>query len=463
MQTLDFLSKWMFFVHRESPPLQIEKEFENLYKYIDSDTICKLIRCERDRTKGLGERDISVYLAKLWWEKNPFEAKKIITEFPKIGRWGDLLDIITFGIDEDACQFIYEIFAQQLKVDLYNMGKNLPISLASKWAPNENGGHDKKYKSAKQIAAILRGSLADYRKKYLSPLRKYGTIYESICNNNPIPHNILPTKTKIYNYNSLNTYENPFANNLSGLQYTPPFPYEIVNQIIINDENENSYLEEEWTKLINYYGNRFNLRNMPRMLIICDMENLHTSNWKSNLGLSMILSSLAPDGFKNQIMVGMETPFFAEINNLDSIYSQITILMDEIEMTYCSSEKQSYSKLKMIRKCIEILVSKYVKFDLDETEIPEMICILSNFENIDETLKQNLDAVFTQIGYTPPSWIFWNTGGIYNYKLPCKSTDKNVGLLKGHSLNLFQILLEKYGTNSFDIYTNTKHILDKFD
>ena len=152
----------------------------------------------RDCRGGKGERNLAKK-AWIWLFINyPNEFSKIIYLIPEYGRWDDvlcfwprILDLKLVSVEyisKNYCSKLHseesreelkrlqlefvKLIGNQLIKDKQSMLKGEPISLCAKWAPSEKGILNSKYQSVSLLCKTMNWSLTEYRKDYLTPLRK---------------------------------------------------------------------------------------------------------------------------------------------------------------------------------------------------------------------------------------------------------------------------------------------------
>lgn len=81
--------------------------------------------------------------------------------------WSEILNLI--GTDKEREALVY--YVRALEMDRHRMieNKKKQISDAALYAPTENGKHDRE---ARLIATMLDVDMRNYRRLYISPLRK---------------------------------------------------------------------------------------------------------------------------------------------------------------------------------------------------------------------------------------------------------------------------------------------------
>ena len=146
----------------------------------------KVIFYKRDCRGGEGNRQFFLKCYQWIIANHQTIAEKYMYYIPIFGCYKDLL----YFLDTPVEHKVYTIFANQLQLDLDSMNrckeqnKHISISLASKWCPSINSQYDKKYKFCKKLSEFLGVHTKNYqeflRKQYLSPLREYLKLTETL-------------------------------------------------------------------------------------------------------------------------------------------------------------------------------------------------------------------------------------------------------------------------------------------
>jgi hypothetical protein len=145
----------------------------------------------RDCRGGKGERDIGIKMLKwLFLNTDSKYFEKVFHLLPEYGRWDDLLfffphflDNIDINITEDQKIIqtkIIKFICNKLIEDQKLMNDGKPVSLVAKWCPTEGDSDDKKHKLVKTICSNMNITPKEYRTKYITPLRSYLRVVESL-------------------------------------------------------------------------------------------------------------------------------------------------------------------------------------------------------------------------------------------------------------------------------------------
>lgn len=160
----------------------------------------------RDCRGGKGERALG-RKSLVWLFLNyPDEFAKVSHLIAEYGRWDDLLELFPGVLklnsknlkflrnnyssnieDESSVEYLsliqqsfVDIVGNQLKKDKADMEQGNPISVCAKWAPTEGDSLDSQYGLVRTLCDSMGITLRAYRKQYLTPLRAYLQVVESL-------------------------------------------------------------------------------------------------------------------------------------------------------------------------------------------------------------------------------------------------------------------------------------------
>lgn len=123
----------------------------------------------RDCRGGGGEKEIFRQCLRWLSHSSPKYFKSLIPLIADYGSYKDYLFLFGTPVENEVISF----YSHQLAMDQWNLesGKG-SITLAAKWAPTENGAHDRQYQSVLKLSKALGVRKSEYRKNFLTPLRQ---------------------------------------------------------------------------------------------------------------------------------------------------------------------------------------------------------------------------------------------------------------------------------------------------
>lgn len=401
-----------------------------------------------------------------------------------------------------ACATIVE----RIKMDREAMRQGQAVSLAAKWCPREKGRFAWLYKhilaewKPEYFATSKNGSIntkvAAYKKagrefrKVLSALNRYmDTTQVKMCGKqwSEIDFNTVTSitlrknrlafmnKTKSGLTKHLpNEDREQCAQNLKShlaaamdnAQSDKPVKvhgkrasvYELVNDAILVKHNYTS--TEQDKNLIDLQWADNGTQNMPLNNIIPMADtsgSMATDNCVplyNSIGLSIRVSELANEAFKNRILTFSETPTWVNLDGITSFVEKV----DKVRKCDWGYNTNFYKALKMILDTI-------IEANLPPSEVTGMTLAIFSDMQIDMASGENMDTMYASIEkmyaetglksayktpYKPPHILFWNLRKTDGF--PTLSTQKNVTMLSGYSAVLLNAFCEK-GVEALQEYT----------
>jgi hypothetical protein len=431
----------------------------------------------RDCRGGKGERELGRYGLTWLFLKYPSYFSKIMNFLPKYGRWDDIMEIWPKKLDLNDIDFIcdnYCIDKNHIKIDYLkkvqndsilfvgnqlikdkkNMLEGNSISLCAKWCPSENCSLDIKYCLAKILCKTMKWSMKEYRKEFLSPLRKYLKIIETfVCNSewekidfDNIPYYCVKKYKKIFKKNIPEKYDfwknNTTNNNLL-------LPHQILSNIR-NNINTNMY-NKHWETI------EKNFEDLQNMICVCDvspsMYKWEDKNIISNflpvdisISLSLLISKYNNTIFNNHIISFSTNPEFIIIDNQDSLSEK-----------YNKIKNMNWEGNSNIDSILTLILDKLLKHKKIENSPDSLIIIsdmkINNLEYENDTI--NLDKItqtYKLNGYKIPKIIFWNLNSSSN-ELPIYQIN-NITIISGFSLIILKNIIFKKNFDASDIMNN---------
>jgi hypothetical protein len=234
-------------------------------------------------------RKVLIWLSYYWTN---FIDPNLI-HIPFYGTWKDYLSLFDTPLEDQ----MVTIFTNSLKSD-FKASSPDRTSLAAKYAPSENGFHDKKFSAVSKFAKKLKCSKEIYRKKYISPLRKRLNICEikiadprqSFGTNDVIP------------IEASKKYKNALDRRDIVLRkiYNPKTSVEIIKTLskFVGPWGieKNRYIEKLWGKL---FKDRFLMENY--VCVIDIQGSLAFKEGSISLITALLLSNVTHDSFHKKI------------------------------------------------------------------------------------------------------------------------------------------------------------------
>lgn len=419
----------------------------------------------RDCRHGKGERTLG-RKALQWLAINYSQSfSKILRLIPEYGRWDDLFIIFPNAVllnrmdnylskDVDIESFkklqsvAVKMFASRLQEDICRMQIGSNISLAAKWAPTENDHKDQRFDLVETLCKELGVTKSDYRKKYISPLRRYLKLVENNLRLNQfhtIRYDKMPNMAFQKYFNSfkkkdevaLNLYlkdTTSVVNKTSNM-----FPHDILREYdIFNANDVNHQIEIKWK----YY-----LENYKNMNIKKTIPVLHTSSsfYKNKtmflraVSFALFISRKSCAPFNNLIIRNTDSPF----HYAPAQEHVITTLKQLIEY-------QPESNVDIL-KVMKMILHNAKQHHLRQEDMPSYLLYICDVDCIKtdiikskfaskSVLMQTIQSLFESSGYVAPKIIFFNMNSS-STSFPILSNHQNVGMISGYSPQIMKSIL----------------------
>ena len=403
------------------------------------DYAMKLLFYARDIRGGLGERrlfnTVILYLCK----KRPESVIKNLKYFSKFGRFDDILTLLDTKCQDALGEYIRSV----LETDLKNLNTESGISLLAKWLPSVNTSSKDKKEQAKKICRLLGMKERDYR-KMLSALRKKAGIIENSMRirDYSFDYSAVPSKAmfkyrKSFYKNDKERYAEYISavnNGKAKMNASVIYPYEIVHSIITENQSCESLnaLDTIWKNLPFCTDNRNALAVIDGSASMYSCYGASVAPISVAISLGIYFAERSKGAFANHFITFSKTPRLIEIMG-DSIG-------DKVE--YC----MSYNEIANtdIYQVFMLILLTAIKNNLDKSELPEVIYIISDMEFDkgaceDKTVLEDAKEKFLEYGYILPQIIYWNVCARGEH-FPVTMNENGVGLVSGWSQNIFSMV-----------------------
>lgn len=441
----------------------------------------------RDCRGGKGERDIGRKCLNYIVSSSTNGAdliRRVLPQIPEYGRWDDVILLITNPI---LRPYILELIKETLDNDLILMQNNQSVSLCAKWLPSENHKLDNDTNFIKYFIKYMKCSKQDYRKKYLSPLRKYIDIVErKICAKefNQIDYSKVPScamhkLSKLfakYDSERFLAWKQGLIKGETKVNAGQLFPYEIIQQYFekyfvdsgqdtislygycnYSISNKDDLLEAQWKSLVKKYTDSVNadqnLGIFQDSIVVCDMSGsmympIRGPNIKPlyvAVSLGILTAELTAEPYKNHIITFSSTPSLIKLVESDGSDG---ILQQKIKQILSMAVGMNTD----IQAVFDLLLQSALNAtpQLSPDKMVKRIFIISDMqfdEASDETSankKTNLQHArnkFAKYGYPLPQIVFWNVMG-GSYDVPATIDDNGTILISGFSQSIMTYIAE---------------------
>lgn len=408
----------------------------------DKDLAIKALFYARDVIGGLGERRLFRVILNYLAGNDPEAVRKNIKNVAHFGRFDDLLSLMDTPCERDVIEYIKET----LNDDIKSLERDGSLSLLAKWLPSSNASSMETRRLARKIARGLNMREEEYR-KMLSSLRAEIKIIE----------NNLRAKDYSFNYEAqpskaLLKYRKAFirndgerymafiekaCSNPSILHADTLAPYEIVRPFMKRDTDidikERMALDATWNALPG-------CADLKNSLVVVDGSGSMYCGGRIKPievaeSLGIYFAERSSGAFKDHFITFSTHPKLVKIKG-DDICEKIRYCLSYNE---CSNTN--------IEATFELILSTAVNNNLEQSDLPERLFIISDMEfdwctsNADMTNFEAAKAMFEEFGYKLPQIVFWNVNSRGN-NMPVRMNEMGVILVSGTSTTVFDMIMD---------------------
>lgn len=352
-----------------------------------------------------------------WLANNyPSIARKNIEFIPYFKRWDDVIySCVDTPVWENALSFI----KKQLILDL---DCKTP-SLLAKWLPSENASSA----TTKELGNAIRNYLGLTHKQYrviLSTLRSRINVLEKLMSENKwdqIKFDSIPSKAGLKYKNAFakhdvdKRYEEFAKSKTTKVNADTLYPYEIVQKAIVASYEKRKTNDPERLMIEKYWNNKkdYFCGNPSSILAVIDTSGSMTWSSKNNvrpidvaISLGIYCAERAGGPFKDHYISFSSRPQLIKIEGID--------FTDKVERIY----KTNLCENTDITATFDMLLEVVDRKDVDESDIPQTIVIISDME-IDQnsnwwyedqslTEMEKIRKKWKAYGYKLPNLVYWN-------------------------------------------------------
>ena len=493
-----------------------KKESSDILCYLI--TLFKMIGYTRDIIDGKGEYQLTymmIYIWSIYYPKLAEIAINLLLRTEKshmLGSWKDIKLFCDYcktqhTIDPNTnykrmITFCIDLINYQLRKDLENYDKGLPISLAARWVPREKSKYGWLFKELAfsffpeyfQFHYInsdaIKKSYTKYR-QLCSKLNKYlDTVQIKQCENNwqSIDFNHVTSLTFAKQTHSFLEDKNNDRKRCAD-NFKIFLDKKIQNGKEINGKRISlDFFIKEARELLYKRKQQQNQQDTPPKLQT--QINILNSLWKSQLHepktlqnfITMIDVSFSMDGLSKDIAIALGI----RISEVSSLRNRIMTFGEHPNWLNLSNCPDFISKVDMITKCdwggtsnfysaLDMIIDASIQSKLSHDEIQESVLVILSDMQIngtsDNSLKDHIlvDVIrkkYEDIGIThygkplkPPHIILWNLRSTNGF--PCLHFYENISMLSGYNTELLNSFCNKglKGLNQFTPWVGLQNSL----
>ena len=453
---LDYFS----LVVRGSSEEKINNILDKCWDISPLDTI-KLIFNKRDCRKdekgngGSGEKEI--FLISLIWlrTKNYSSFDKNFQHIPFYGSYKDWCRLCEKN--KDIKFLAAKHFAAQLKCDLDEFKENKNISLAAKYIPSINSHYDKVCQLPGFIAIELglgKNWQREYRKNFLSPLRKHINIVETkMCSKDwenidysSVPSYAMKLYKNSFRKHALNDFENWLDEVSKGkkkINSQQLQPHELAKGYLldgsywqISNSKVDPVIEEQWKALLQKTKEYYNFENT---VVVSDLSGSMTGTpMLVSYTLGCLVAKLSKPPFDNLLISFSEEPSFHDLSKYETLHDCMKSLKEA---------NFSIGLRTDLYKTFQIIINKAQVNKLKDTDFPKVLIIITDmqfdsasYSQENKPILERIDELFSKTEYTRPNIVFWNVRDVNN--TAATINDPKLALVSGFSTSTFANILQ---------------------
>jgi len=378
----------------------------------DREMALRILLWSRDIRAGAGERQIFRDLVP------HFElTDKFIEKIPEVGRWDDLLCLLTGSLYEDKA------------INLIKQALVSGNGLCAKWMPRKGS-----------VASILRKKLnmhpAQYR-KLLVGLTK--VVETQMCSNQwtSIEYEKVPSLASAryqkaferHDPNRYGEYKEALSSGDAKINAGAIYPYDCIKSLAYGDEE---VANAQWAALPDWVADN------TSFLPVVDTSGSMTDHISRNLtamdvavSLGLYLSERCKGVFKDHFMTFSRDPELQKVDG--SLYQRVSQL-----------KSAAWSMNTDLAKVFDLILNAAVSHRVPEEHMPTMVIILSDMQ-FDACAQGTsalvmIDKKYVRARYTMPKVVFWNLDD-RSGNIPVTVNDHGVALVSGFSPSIMKSVL----------------------
>ena len=371
----------------------------------------------RDVRGGSGERklfrDILTHLETIDIDA----AKALLAKVPELGRWDDVFSFKTTEMKTAA----YTMLAEALKSG---------NGLAAKWTPRKGA-----------IAVELRRFLGWSPKFYRKTLVSLTSVVETqMCANDwdNINFSHVPSLASSRYKKAFNRHTTKFADYVESLikgdtsvkvNAGAVFPYDVLKGIGgYGFKAETDHIIAQWNALPNFVGDA----NILPLVDVSGSMSCPAGGYNSKssvtcmdvaVSLGLYLADKNAGKFKDTFITFSEKPELLTLRG--DIVSKATQMIGS-----------HWGMSTDLHAAFDLILKMAVKFNVPQTEMPEIILILSDMQfsccrNYDDSAIQMIERKYSNAGYVAPKVVFWNINASDN--VPVTADKSGAAIISGFS------------------------------
>ena len=329
----------------------------------------KIIFYLRDCRGGPGHKAL-FYIALKWLITN--HAQEFRTNISHIPHYGSFKDLLQF-LDTNEAKNVLTYLADQLKHDKALLGTDEAqnISRAGKWAPSQNGYHDRQYQTVAKLCGLLGVNKAVYRKEYLVPLRRHIGIVEREMSDNRWQDIDFRQLTMINRKFYEKAWERhreadykKFVSQPYKFQVRTDYLYQMLIPHLVKGTEINAEVEQKWADQVEKVGAQWVMGNILTMV---DTSNKMSVSCKAPaIYMSLLITNFNIKNFNSKCISFSTNPQFIYVKG-KTLQKQLRTIVDAPAQATVNLE---YAFNMILRSAARLKVSA--------KNMPKMLIIFAN-------------------------------------------------------------------------------------
>ncbi|XP_054162017.1 uncharacterized protein LOC128959989 [Oppia nitens] len=381
---------------------------------------------------------------------------------------------------------IVDLFANQLKIDLEKMAKDIKsISLAGKWAPT-NAHHFDKYLSislpiGKRLCQLtnkleLKDKPKDisefYQKEVCAPIRKYLKIPEVFMASNQwsdIDYSRVASKCMQKNKSVFIKYDKQrfeeYLKSKETIAGAVLKPVELVDRgreymnIGFNKEEDNieqQVIEKQWLSLcedIKKKGGGL----FDNAIAVCDVSgSMNGTPMDAAIGLTLLVMYLSAEPWNSLCITFSEKSEFHFVDKDKTFIEKLSSL-----------QTMNWGYNTNFNSVFNLILNKAVEQRLTNDQLPKVLIVFTDmefdvaFRDANQTNYEMAKKQFEKRGYKLPPIIFWNLrSDKTSMSTPVQMNEMGTALLSGYSGQLLSLILKADDLENITPYSMMRSAID---
>ncbi len=409
----------------------------------------------RDCRGGKGERHLGRHAFAWLATRFPEQFERVFPLIPEYGTWEDLLYLFPNVIkyfNADLHNKIVRFFANKLIEDRELMMEGKPVSLCAKWAPTEGDSLDRKYRLFELLAKTMEVSHKTLRKKYISPLRRYLKVIETLtCNKrweeidfSTVPSCAMKNLRKAFSKHvpeQFTLWLEKLKNKEVKVNAKQLYPHELIEEC--EKSKYDPVVQAQWNVLVEETNK---LGTFTDSIVLCDVSgSMQGIPMRVSIALGILISTVTRPPWNNAVMTFESNPKF------------VVVPEGTLEQQYIAVRNAPWGGSTDLMAAFNLILRKAQASNLTQEEMPKRLYIISDMQfNSACGSSTNFDSVekaYREAGYVRPEIVFWNVNGNIS-DFPTTNQKTGTVMISGFSPSILETITKTGITNSVSILMN---------